>query len=363
MSRVFDLAVIGGGPAGASAAITAARSGLDVALLEAGKFPRHKVCGEFVSGEAVELLTDFLSSNEILAKAPRISTARVFLDDRALQFPVDPPAISISRRELDLLLWQAAICAGVDSRSESRVHAYSRTSDRFVLQTSAGELEARAVINASGRWSNLASERGELRERWIGIKSHFVELSPADSCDLYFFDGGYCGVQPLGTNEINAAAMVRSDVARTMSDILRQNRNLALRSVDWKPQMEPVSTSPLIFRPPRTSDNGVALCGDAAAFLDPFAGDGISMALHSGQMAASELAAYVTGERSLAAALRAYDHGYRAFLEPVLKNGARLRRLVHLPRLGRLAVISLLRLPGLARLAIEQTRARHRLAA
>ena len=56
----FDLAIIGGGPAGASAAITAARLGARVALLEAGEFPRHKVCGEFVSAESLDILRDLL---------------------------------------------------------------------------------------------------------------------------------------------------------------------------------------------------------------------------------------------------------------------------------------------------------------
>ena len=362
VSRVFDLAVIGGGPAGASAAITAARIGMDVLLLEAGKFPRHKVCGEFVSGEALELLTHLVGSDELLISAPQISQARVFIDDQLLQFPVDPAAVSVSRWNLDLLLWQAAIRSGIDARSESRVHSCRRTQDRFLIQTGKAEVQARAVINATGRWSNLIKQRPELRERWIGVKSHFFESDPSNSCDLYFFEGGYCGVQPLGSNEVNAAAMVRADVARTMSDVLRQSKRLALRSLNWKAQMEPVAVSPLFFRPPLTSENGVALCGDAAAFLDPFAGDGISMALQSGAMAATEFAAYLTGKRSLQAALLAYDRAYREFLAPVLKTGAQLRRLIQLPRLGRIAAVSLLKFPPLARLAVKQTRARHRVA-
>jgi flavin-dependent dehydrogenase len=331
-------------------------------LFEAGEFPRHKVCGEFVTGEALELLTQLVGSDELPLNAPRISRARVFIDDQVLQFPVDPAAVSISRWNLDLLLWQGAIRSGVDSRSESRVHSYSRIQDRFLVRTGKAEVQARAVVNATGRWSNLTKQRPQLRERWIGIKSHFVELDPSDSCDLYFFEGGYCGVQPLADYKVNAAAMVRADVARSMSDILRQNKNLALRSFDWKPRMEPVTVSPLFFRPPLTSENGVALCGDAAAFLDPFAGDGISMALHSGAMAATEFATYLTGECSPQAALLAYDRAYREFLEPVLKTGAQLRRLIQLPRLGRFAAASLLKFPPLARLAVKQTRSRHRVA-
>lgn len=362
MSTMFDLAVTGGGPAGTSAAITAARLGLNVVLLEAGKFPRHKVCGEFVSGEALELLGSLLGSNELLATAPRISQARVFIDGRAIEFPIEPAAASISRIDLDFALWQAALGCGVEARSESRVHACNRHGEYFLLLTPKGELKARVVINATGRWSNLTAHRSEMGERWIGVKGHFAEAAKVTSCDLYFFAGGYCGVQPLGSNLVNAAAMVRVDVARTLDEVLHQNKELALRSSSWRLAAEPVSTSPLIFRPPRTAENFMALCGDAAAFLDPFAGDGISMALHSGRIAATELAAYVKRECSLESALQAYDRAYRERLQPVLKNGARLRRLIQLPRLGRLAAITLLKFPALARFAVEQTRARGDLA-
>jgi flavin-dependent dehydrogenase len=75
-----DLIVIGGGPAGTSAAITCARNGARVLLLERGRFPRHKVCGEFVSAESLDLLAGLLAPQDkpLLADAIRIPRARVF---------------------------------------------------------------------------------------------------------------------------------------------------------------------------------------------------------------------------------------------------------------------------------------------
>ncbi len=83
----FDLAIIGGGPAGCSAAIMAARRGARVVLLERTRFPRHKVCGEFVSGESLGLLEKLLgySFRDLARDAPRISDSRIFLDGSVLQ--------------------------------------------------------------------------------------------------------------------------------------------------------------------------------------------------------------------------------------------------------------------------------------
>lgn len=358
VTRVFDLAVIGGGPAGTSAAITAARLGLDVLLLEAGRFPRHRVCGEFVSAEALLLLADFLGSNSQLASVPRVSQARAFIDDRVIEFPVVPAAASISRYELDFALWESAIKAGVLARQQTRVHSWRMVDKAFAIRMEGKELLVRSVIDASGRWSNLRLKRPQSKQHWIGIKGHFLTSQPTDICDLYFFEGGYCGVQPLGDGRVNAAAMVRADVARTLGEVLGLNKNLANRSQRWTPASDPVSTAPLIFRPPRTNERGAALCGDAAAFLDPFAGDGISMALHSGRLAAQELARYLRGECSLTSAMRSYDSKHRELLQPALRNAARLRRMLRFPRSLRLAAITLFQFPPLARMTVKETRVR-----
>src|ERR1700683_5059049 len=100
---MYDLIVIGGGPAGTSAAIACARNGVRVLLLERGRFPRQKVCGEFVSAESLELLNNLFDAKHRarLSDAIRIERTRVFLDGRILLAPVQPAAASIARLELD----------------------------------------------------------------------------------------------------------------------------------------------------------------------------------------------------------------------------------------------------------------------
>ena len=356
--KIFDVAVIGAGPAGTSAAITAAREGFAVALLESRTFPRHKVCGEFISGEALPILRSLIANEELLDHAPRIETARVFLDDRIVTLAVEPAAASLSRYALDQSLWEAAIAEGVCVRDRVRVTAVHRNESAFSISSERARIRARAVINASGRWSNLSRINGLHGNSWIGLKQHFHERSSSFVCDLYFFPGGYCGVQSLGNGTINVAAMVRTDVARSLPEVFAQNRHLVARARSWQPAGEAVATSPLTFGPPRTSDAGTALAGDAAAFIDPFAGDGISMALHSGRLAALSLAPYLRGESSLEAVLHNYDRGYKDLLQPALKTAARLRLLLRLPKTLRLTALSLLQWAPLGRLAVRQTRVR-----
>ena len=358
LSQTYDLAVIGGGPAGTSAAITAAQLGLQVLLLEAGTFPRQKVCGEFVSGEACSILEQLFCSDFAFASAPRISKARIFLDGESAELSVSPPALSISRYDLDFALWQKAADAGASVLQKTSVLQVRRIGNYFAISADNCEARSRAVIDASGRWSKLRNVQPGTTEKWLGLKGYFYERTASDSCDLYFFPGGYCGVQPLPDRRVNVAAMVHADIARSLTQVFAQSRDLLVRSRNWSAAGEPLTTAPLFFAQPRTANRQMALAGDAAAFIDPFAGDGISVALHSGKMAALAMVDYLSGHGSLAIALRTYDRQYRALIQPALTNAARLRRMLRLPLPLRRSAISLLRIPLLGRFAVQQTRVR-----
>ncbi len=214
-ASMFDLIVVGGGPAGSAAAITAVRKGARVLLLERGRLPRHKVCGEFVSAESLELLGSLLHAGH------RISRTRLYVDGRMIGAVVDPPAASIARFDLDAALWESAYLAGVDARQQVTVREIGGRGP-FRICSSDGEFESRAVINASGRWSNL-NGTAAAEQKWVGLKAHFAEPSPEPSVDLYFFDGGYCGVQPVAPGRLNACAMVRADVASTLDEVFEQH--------------------------------------------------------------------------------------------------------------------------------------------
>lgn len=360
----YDLVIIGGGPAGSSTAISAARQGASVLLLERGRFPRHKVCGEFVSAESLGLLRDLLDLQHaaLIQGAVRIPRARVFLDGRTLRTIVDPPAASIARFELDSALWQSAQGAGVDARQQVTVQSVAG-SGPFGITTTDGVFETRALVNASGRWSNLnLPSAGNGRGNWLGVKAHFAEPPCEPSVDLYFFEGGYCGVQPVAVagesaGRVNASAMVRADVASSLPEVLARHPALRERSRNWSLLSDPVSTSPLIFRHPQPERDGILMVGDAAGFIDPFVGDGISLALRSGALAAHCLRPFFAGEASLREAVRRYGQAYEQSLVPAFRASSTIRRMLVLPGSVRKPLLFLLeRTPGITDYLVRKTR-------
>ncbi|MGD0179524.1 MAG: NAD(P)/FAD-dependent oxidoreductase [Terriglobales bacterium] len=351
IKTMHDLIVVGGGPAGTSAAITCARGGARVLLLERGRFPRQKVCGEFVSAESLALLADLLAPQykRLLADAVRIPRARVFLDGRTIETPVHPPAASISRLSLDAALWNSAEQCGAESRQQVVVQSISGNGP-FLVATSIGEFQSRALINAAGRWSNLNRTPADGQDagvKWLGLKGHFAEPSQSASVDLYFFDGGYCGVQPVNVTDgfeqsVNACAMVRADRASTLTEVFSCHPALQERSCRWRPLGDSVSTSPLVFRQPQPERDGILMAGDAAAFVDPFVGDGISLALRGGSLAGKSLLPFFVGKLSLVEAVRNYQLAYERRLAPVFRISSKLRQMLSLPRIIRTPILSLL---------------------
>lgn len=381
----YELIVIGGGPAGSACAITAARLGVKVLLLEKDRFPRQKVCGEFVSPESLGLLHGLLResllkdglpndasrnilpadardrsamSNDLFLSAPQVLSSRIFLDNKSLTLPVSPAAQSIPRFNLDPALFQAAQNNGVTAKEGVAVSEVRRNDLFHVVAAAEKTYTARAVVNASGRWSKLTQFDVTGKDKWLGLKAHFTEASPPQSVDLYFFPGGYCGVTPVSANAINACAMVRSDVAHTLEEVFAKEPRLWQRSRAWQPLFAAVTTSPLYFREPETECDGMMLAGDAAGFIDPFAGDGISLALQSGSLAAESIIPFLRGSCSIEEARRQYRSAYRKRFTAAFRNAARLRAALAAPRWVRSAGLAIAAIPAVGKMLVKGTRAR-----
>jgi flavin-dependent dehydrogenase len=313
-----DLSIIGGGPAGTSAAIHALRSGLTVSIFERDTFPRDKVCGEFISSESLNMLKCAIPAATDGGATIR-SAEFVSQRGRVLAFPLPHSCLGLSRRVLDWSLWQSAQSLGADARAGVAARKVSRmvgAGQRFwEIETEDGERHcARRLLAACGRWwrleglaSPVEAHKVDCSGEWLGAKAHFRGVAPRDVVEMYFFPGGYCGLAPIEEGLYNACCLVRTSLSKQatanvnhFASWLRQVANspaLAER-LRAAAQVGPtVATAPVQPKRGRPVQQDVTLAGDAAGFLDPFTGEGISMALHGGRLAALEIARSV-GENS-----------------------------------------------------------------
>lgn len=339
----FDLAVVGAGPAGSAAAITAAHRGLKVLLLEASPYPRHKVCGEFVSAESAGVLRYLLADeSQRLFAAPRISTAKLHAAGRTCTIPLGSPAYSIPRITLDDTLWQCAQSLGIDCRID-RVSQIIPNHDEFLVKASS-TYRASHVINATGRWSRLSTRKSN--QPWVGLKAHFTGDTD-DSVELYFWKYGYCGIQPVAPGVLNACALVRQGQAKDLSEVFAHHPQLWARSRTWRQTTQLFATAPVYLGPGSCVVDGVLQAGDAAGFVDPFVGDGISLALRSGVLA---------GRCAGAVTPAVYASLYAKAFAPIFRSTNRLRTLQPFPAFLHPWILRALSVPFVSRRLFRQTR-------
>jgi flavin-dependent dehydrogenase len=345
----FDLAVIGGGPAGTACALEARRRGLRVELWERERFPRHKVCGEFLSPESLEGLKVLVP--EALERAAPIARSEfISARGRKYSFALPRSARGLSRRVLDETLWQAAIAAGARAQEGEAVRGLRKLAVKggaiWEIESARGERHrSRAAVVACGRWWALdgfpspAQRTGQRASPWLGAKAHFRGVEPSDAVEMYFFPGGYCGLAPIEDGLYNACCLIHrgrlngaspGDFAAWLKPAAR-HRALEERLRGAAQVSETVTTAPL--RPARraAAEQGALMIGDAAGFLDPFTGDGISMALAGGSLAADSLAQCREEGKDLDGAARSFERRLGRAVRRSYRLAGLLRVLVNAP--------------------------------
>ena len=374
----FDVIVVGGGPAGASASVHLARAGARVLLAERERFPREKLCGEFISPECFAHFAR-LGAGEEMKSAGGVSLreTKFFAESgRAVSVPsewfaggAERAALGLSRAEMDARLLARARAVGVTVLEEAQVAGVLFGRGRRVcgVRLTAGgaerEFESAVTIDATGRARVLARRvektaraaagapdgRGEdggasrrraethERARLVAFKAH-LEGARGDggACEIYFYRGGYGGLNSIEGGHSNlcfiaAAADVRargSDPERVLGEVLMRNRRAAETLCGARAVSGWLAVSLEGFGRFGVAPAPALLAvGDAASFIDPFTGSGMLMALQSGELAAAVVARRLAGLRRAGGRgdelFAALANEYRALYAE--RFGARLR--------------------------------------
>jgi flavin-dependent dehydrogenase len=337
----FDVAIAGAGPAGASLALRLARAGLKVALLDAGQFPRDKLCGEFLSPEGTLALSRLGLDDGLapLGAEPIHSVRLTTPSGRVLSAPIAAidgrPGLGLGRAALDNLLVARARQAGAVLMERCRARGALIEGGRVVgllaRHPAIGPLAVRAsaIVAADGRHSALVRQtgrtraRGWLRPRLFGLKRHLATaLGPPGTVALHLVPGGYvgtCRVEGGLTNLCgllpeSAARRHRGDLDRLADGVFLRNPALfdcwtsARPAGDWKT----VAHVRVEVSSPRVP--GILYAGDGQGTVDPLGGQGMTMALLGAeQLAPFVVRAVVRGGATSAiqqAAQRAWHHRF-----------------------------------------------------
>lgn len=335
-SQAKDIAIIGGGVAGLSLAIQCARAGFDVVVFEKGDYPRHKVCGEYISHESTGFLNELGIPIESM-DLPQIDTFRLTSHHEVeAECALEPGGFGLSRYTLDRLLAEEAKRAGAELRTNSRVTDVSGTaSDGFDVTCAQGESEHfRLAIGAWGRQSGLAEKRAKNgRQAWVGIKYH-VDAGPKDNeIEIHAFPAGYAGISKVEDGKYCLAYLCRSealksvgnDIPRLESEMLSVNPYLAKRLTSNKLE-GPVTTSQFEFGV--TPRHALPTIGDAAGFIPPLSGNGMSLALRGSKFLFEHISDYLHGRSDERVFEKHISHYAQTYLNRRIAQGRFLQHLL-----------------------------------
>jgi 2-polyprenyl-6-methoxyphenol hydroxylase-like FAD-dependent oxidoreductase len=341
------ITIIGGGLAGLTLGIGLRQRGVAVTIWEAGSYPRHRVCGEFISGRGQETLERLGLREKILQAGAIPARTTAFFSRRAASVTRElaQPALSISRFVLDDLLAREFKNLGGELRENERWR---------------GAEFSEGLMRASGRRVQPVVNGW----RWFGLKVHARKVQLTADLEMHLSPGGYLGMSRLPDGEVNICGLFRratngGDAFPDARDILR-----GAEGSHWRERLRDAefdehsfcSVAGLSLEPHRASASQECCIGDAITMTPPVTGNGMSMAFESAEMAIAPLVSYSRGEISWTQAQQTIARSCDAAFARRLAWASLLQRFLFVPQLQTALVLTIPRSRRMWSLLVEKTR-------
>jgi flavin-dependent dehydrogenase len=373
--RSYDVAIVGGGLAGLSAAIEFRRQGHEVILIEKEQYPFHRVCGEYISNES----RPYLQSMGIDAadmNLPQIDALMLTAPNgNSFQTKLALGGFGISRFTLDRKLFNYAISLGLTVLQKSKVEDI-RFNEGFQISVNREdeqiELDSKLCIGSFGKRSNLdvkwkrnqPDQKNKQLQNYIGVKYHIRANWPANMIGLHNFENGYCGISKIEEDKfclcyLSHASQLKlsgGSISQLEKDHLYKNPHLKkIFSESEFLEGFPVTISQISFKTKSKLERHVMMAGDAGGMITPLCGNGMSMALHSGKMAAEMGGKFLNGNLSRADMEFKYEREWKNEFGSRLRNGRMLQRFFGSSLLSNGFVSFFRTFPFFASMVIRQT--------
>ena len=366
--KALDIIVIGGGLAGLCNAIHLSKLGKKVLLIEKNEYPKHKVCGEYISNEVLPYL-EFLEVNPFDSGAVRINNFQLSTTkSNIISAKLPLGGFGISRYTLDLVLSEKAKENGVIILQDT-VLDVTFSKDFFQVETKENNVfTSKITIGAFGKRSlldvKMARNFIQKKSPYLGVKIHVKGKFKEDLVALHNFKGGYCGVSKVENNAINLCYITNYATFKkykNIEDFQEQVvfKNNYLKEIFHRSEAlfeKPLSISQISFETKKPVENHILMCGDSAGMIHPLCGNGMSMAIQSAQLASKLILNYFNGEIETRKELEMqYIRQWKRKFSLRLKAGHFIAMLFRKDTIASVLLQILKKLPFLLPIIIKQT--------
>lgn len=310
MDTKLDILIIGGGLAGLTNALHLLKLGFKVILIEKNKYPRHKVCGEYISNEVLPYLSwlgvdlSAIGPSEISEMHYSSASGQII----SCSLPLG--GFGLSRYAMDHFLYQQAQDRGCIIFEDSVDNVIFKSDEFTVYTKKHGLIKSRIVVGAYGKRGNLDQKfRREFilkKSPWLAVKAHYRGSFPTALVALHNFKGGYCGASRIEDDKINICYLTDYSVFKKYNDIKTHQKEVLYKNPNLKELFEnsirimdnPLAISQISFTTKQIIENHIIMIGDSAGLIHPLCGNGMAMAIHSAKICAEQIADFLKGKQS-----------------------------------------------------------------
>jgi len=353
--------------AGLAAAIHLQKKDINVVLIEKNSFPKHKVCGEYISNEVLTYL-NYLGVDVFSLGAKKITKFQVSsIKSKLLTADLPLGGFGISRYALDEALFFEAKSVGVKIIQDTVVEVRF-LDEKFTIETKDnGSYVAKITIGAYGKRTHLDVKlnRGFIKNKspYLAVKTHVKGDFPEDVVALHNFEGGYCGVSKVEDNNINLCYITNLEAFRKFKDIEEFQQQVICQNTHLKSIFEnstpvfdtPLSISQISFDRKSPVEQHMLMCGDSAGMIHPLCGNGMSMAIRSAQIASELILDYFENGISRSSLELSYTKAWNQQFKNRLKVGHLVAKVFDHPKISEAALSALKKMPFLMPFIIQQT--------